>query len=342
MKAKEGKRTKKKKWKNNLLTILGIIAVYCMINLCITLIFAGQIPHRFASKEEGQELMLANTAYFNQLTQNDIEFRVRKTGATMEDMLETSKESVKDFSFIEKWYLNSRIARMALHFKLRGCHIPEIDEIVYIKADMDMESGATGYTHGTEIYLSDITLTTYAYLNFIPGFGEFMDHTLYHELFHCLTRCNSDFREQMYALIHFTVADTDFEMPPSVLEKYISNPDVEHHDSYATFMIDGEPIDCFLVYITAKTYAEAQAGFMHNDGIALVPIDGTDAYYTPEQASNFDEVLGTNTSYRIDPEECMADNFADAMQYGIKGNKGEGYPNPEIIQGVIDYLKQKR
>lgn len=338
-KSKEERKKKKKNWKKTLLTIVVIITVYGVINLFITLIFAGQIPHRFATVEEGRELMLANTEYFDQLTQNDIEFRVRKTGATMEEMLETSKESVEEFSFIDKWYLNSRIARMALHFKLKGYHIPEMDEITYIKANMDMESGASGYTHGTEIYLNDM-ITVYAYLNFIPGFSELMDHTLYHELFHCLTRCNPDFREQMYALIHFTVADTDFKMPPSVLEKYISNPDVEHHDSYATFMIDGEPTDCFLVYITTKTYAQAKTGFMQNDGTALVPINGIDVYYTPDQATNFDEVFGTNTNYRIDPEECMADNFADAMKYGIRGRKGQGYPNPEIIQGVIDCLKK--
>ena len=32
----------------------------------------------------------------------------------------------------------------------------------------------------------------------------------------------------------------------------------------------------------------------------------------------------------------MADNFAYAMLYGIKG---KDYPNPEIIQGVIDAVK---
>ncbi len=284
--------------------------------------------------------MLSNTEYFNQLTQNDIDYRVRKTGATMEEMLQVSGESVQEFSFFEKWYLNSRIARMALKFTFKGYHLPEMDEIVYVKANMDIESGASGYTHGTEIYLNGVQVTIYALINFIPGFSEYMDHTLYHELFHCMTRCNPEFRAYMYSLIHFTVADADFEMPPSVREKYISNPDVEHHDSYATFMIDGQPVDCFTVWTTTKTYGEAQSGFMQNAATVLVPIDGTDIYYPAEQASNFDEVMGTNTNYRIDPEECMADNFSDAMQYGVKGQKGKGYPNPEIIQGVIDYLKQ--
>lgn len=36
----------------------------------------------------------------------------------------------------------------------------------------------------------------------------------------------------------------------------------------------------------------------------------------------------------------MADNFTYAMLYGMKGNDGNGYPNQEIIQGIIDNLKQ--
>ena len=183
-------------------------------------------------------------------------------------------------------------------------------------------------------------VTIYALMDIIPGFSEYMNKLLYHELFHCLTRSNPQFRADMYSLIHFTVTDTVYELPSCVLERYISNPDVEHHDSYATFLIDGEPIDCYTACITTKSYAEAQSGFMSNDTTALVPVDGTDIYYTSEQASNFDEVFGTNTGYVTDPEECMADNFAYAMLYGMKGNDGKGYPNPEIIQGIIDYLKQ--
>ena len=73
---------------------------------------------------------------------------------------------------------------------------------------------------------------------------------------------------------------------------------------------------------------------------ALIPIDGRDTYYTPAQASNFYEIFGENTGYVVDPEECMADNFAYALVYGIKGRDNQGYPNPEIIQGIIDYLQK--
>ena len=229
---------------------------------------------------------------------------------------------------------------MALHLKLKGYELPEVEKIIFIKADMEMESGASGYTHGTQIYLSDDMVTIYALMNIIPGFSEFMDKLLYHEFFHCLTRSNPQFRADMYSLIHFTVTDTEYELPSCVLERYLSNPDVEHHNSYATFLIDGQEIDCYTAWITTKSYAEAQSGFMSNDATVLVPVDGTDIYYTREEASNFDEVFGTNTGYVTDPEECMADNFAYAMLYGMKGNDGNGYPNPEIIQGSMEYLKR--
>ena len=331
---------RKQKRRRTLLVMLGLILIWGMINLFITLIFSGMIPHRYASAQEGRDIMLSNTEYYDGLTQNDIEFRMRKSGATKEELYEASRESVSDFFFFEKWYINSRLARMALHLKLKGYKLPEVEKIVFIKADMEMESGASGYTHGTQIYLSDDMVTIYALMNIIPRFSEFMDKLLYHELFHCLTRSNPQFRADMYSLIHFTVTDTEYELPTCVLERYLSNPDVEHHNSYATFLIDGQKIDCYTAWITTKSYAEAQSGFMSNDATVLVPVDGTDVYYTREEASNFDEVFGTNTGYVTDPEECMADNFAYAMLYGMKGDDGNGYPNPEIIQGIIDYLKQ--
>ena len=38
---------------------------------------------RFASKEEGQQLILGNTQYYNRLTQVDIDWRARKENATL-------------------------------------------------------------------------------------------------------------------------------------------------------------------------------------------------------------------------------------------------------------------
>ena len=302
----------------------------------MTEINAKKIPHRFASAEEGRELLLSSTEYYDHFTQIDIDIRMKKSGATMDELLKASTDEIRDFNIFEKYLMDRRIAKMARSLKKNHYELPKLEEIIYIKTDMAVEMGASGYTHGSEIYLNSANIM----FSMIPGAGEYFDHLLWHELFHCLTRNNPDFRADMYSLIHFTVEDSDYELPPCVREKFLSNPDVEHHDAHASFIIDGQEKECFVAWIATMDYSEAQSSSESMTATALIPIDGTDVYYTKEQASNFDEVFGTNTGYTIDPEECMADNFADAMQYGLEGKNGQGYPNPEIILGVIDIVSK--
>ncbi|MCR5592813.1 MAG: hypothetical protein K6F79_03545 [Saccharofermentans sp.] len=296
-----------------------------------------QIPHRYASSEEARELLLSNEDYYAGFSQNDIDFKMLQTGCTMDDYLEFASMQTLDFTEEQIEYIDGRISVMEDTLAQNGFELPPLDEIVFIKTTMLEEPGAGGYTHGTQIYICDDLLDSF--MNDDSDYiQECADEFFWHELFHCLTRCNPDFRETMYSLINFTVADEDFTIPPSVFEYHISNPDVEHHNSYATFIIEGEPVDCFTDFVTTMHYDEAQTDFFDVGTTALIPVDGRDIYYTPEQAANFDEVFGTNTSYVIDPEECMADNFAYAMAYGMKGPTGEGYPNPEIIEGILSYF----
>ena len=115
---------------------------------------------------------------------------------------------------------------------------------------------------------------------------------------------------------------------------------MEHHDSYATFVINGKETDCFTAFITTRHFEKKGDNFFDLGTTALVPVDGTDICYTPEDAENFDEVFGKNTDYVIDPEECLADNFGFLISYGIEGLEGKGYPDPEIISSIEDLLKK--
>lgn len=319
--------------KKILLIIAGVILLLIIGDICLTEINAGKIPHRFASSKEGRELMLSNTEYYANFTQIDIDNRLGRSGATLDELKEASTAEVKSFSIFEKYIVDRRIAKMVKTLSRNGYELPHLEEIVFIKTDMTVEGmAASGYTHGTQVYLNSINIL----FSVIPESGQFFEQLLWHELFHCLTRSNPEFRSEMYSIIKFTVTGTEYEIPPCIKDLYRSNPDVEHHDSYATFNIDGQDIDCFVVWV----YLQEPDGSYSDDKPVLVPIDGTDIYYLPEQASNFDEVFGTNTDYVYDPEECLAKNFAYAMYYGIEGRNGQGYPNPEIIQGIIDVMKR--
>lgn len=299
---------------------------------------AESFSYHFASKDEGTELLLSNEDYFDRFCKNDLEFRMQKKDATLEEYLDYVGDQVEEFTDEEKSLINWFFLCMDDMLRENGYHIPALDEIILIKTTMHEEGDAGAYTHGTQIYLSGPRLE-----DAVSGDEEIirtLEVVFWHELFHCLTRCNPDFREDMYRLIQFTVQEKDFEIPPSVSEYHITNPDVEHQNAYATFHIEGEDIDCFLDAVTSKHFEQKGEQFFDYIEAALVPVDGENIWYGAEQADNFNEILGTNTGYVIDPEECMADNFAYAMYYGMEGPEGDGYPNPEIIEGIIEYLKK--
>lgn len=339
-KEKKNKKGKRKIFRKILLVIGILILVTIICDICVTEIYARKIPHHFASAEEGKEILLAETDYYESFNQNDIEYRMQKEGATLDELLTASTDEIKSFTLIDKYLVDRRISKMVRSLNKNGYELPPVEEIVYIKTDMTVENGvcrgATGYTHGNQIYLNSTSIL----LSVIPEASEYFDMLMWHELFHCLTRNNPDFRAEMYSLINFTVTGEDFELPPSVSEKYIHNPDVEHHDSYATFTIDGQEIDCYTVWTKQKHFSEVKSQEDAESVTVLVPIDGTDTYYLMVEESNYKDVFGNNTDYDTDPEECMADNFKYAMYYGIDGKDGQGYANPEIIQGIIDTVSK--
>ena len=302
----------------------------------------NHIPFRFASKEEGLELMLGNTEYYALNNENKLEFIMQKKGVTEEEYMAFAKEQALEWTDAEKDVLTLCMQIIEERFDGYGWKMPPLDEVVFIKTTMLEEGGdIAGYTHGTQIYLGEF-VGDYAAMDLPEGaVSAELEEYVAHELFHCLTRCNPDFRKAMYEIIHFTVEDKDYELPPSVWEYFINNPDVEHINSHATFVIDGKETECYTAFVTTRHFENKGETFFDLTTTALVPVDGTDVWYPKEQASNFDEVFGRNTGYVVDPEECMADNFRYAVVYGMDGPEGNGYANPEIIEAIDQYFQGK-
>ena len=118
-----------------------------------------RILYRFASAEEGCELMLANTEYYAGFSQNDLDFKMAQSGATMEDYLEFAARQVLDFTEEEQAMISSVISEMEQTLDENGYVLPPLDEIIFIKTTMLEEPGAGGYTHGTQIYLGSSFLS---------------------------------------------------------------------------------------------------------------------------------------------------------------------------------------
>ena len=55
----------------------------------------SRIAYRFAGREEGQKLMLSNDAYYQGFSQNDLDFKMQKKNATMEEYQSFAIEQVQ-------------------------------------------------------------------------------------------------------------------------------------------------------------------------------------------------------------------------------------------------------
>ena len=291
--------------------------------------------------------MLAdNTDYYLRMNQADIEWRIKKKGATLKELQAFSQKCILEFTSKEKDYIRKSIEFIEDSLYSYGFKLPfPKEDIIFIKTSMLEEGGASGYTHKNEIYLGE---------NDFPKINFFMSEAMIkeilsnfngliaHEIFHCLTRNSPEFRHRMYSLIGFTILDYELNFSPEIKNKIVNNPDVEHLDNYAEFTIDGVKRKCELIIIYTKTWPEVEAEGRKNDlffyyiSSVLVPIDTLNTYYPCDMVPDFLEKVGNNTPYTIAPEEILADNFKEFI---IKRNVND-FPNPDLLRNMIAALKE--
>ncbi|MCR5314429.1 MAG: hypothetical protein K6E52_00850 [Bacteroidaceae bacterium] len=324
------------------LTVLASVLLL-MIGSTTGMAQTRQIGFHCASKTEGQQLIDNRMEYYASLSQNDLDWRMRKTNATLEEFKEYAKNQVLDFTQDEQSFMKRVVDYVEKRLSEIGCRLPFPTDIAIVKTTMNEEGGAGGYTSGTVIYLGGSGLERLASKT-SDGQLLRMGNLLIHEMFHCLTRNNPDFRRSMYNLIGFTVLDHDINFPSSVKERIMSNPDVERLDNFIEVTIDGKKRPCELIVRYSKTWEEVSAAgnknasfFNHNECV-LIPLDDLNKAYPVNDVEDFWDQVGRNTRYVFAPEECLADNFSYAiLSYG----EDFKFQSPELIENIIDLLKSK-
>lgn len=319
---------------------------------------ADTIRYRFASQEEGRRLKLANTAYLESLTQNDIDWKLSSPGKSLDEYKALAAEQIMDFTAEEKQAFSKVMNFIEARCSELGIRLPCKEEIVFIKTKMGDEGYAGGYTLKNEIYLCDYETERVArayqgdpaddadYREYRVNFSR---EIVSHEIFHTLSRNDAKFRQLMYNLIGFTIMDHEIAFGPTVKNMLLHNPDVERYDNYADFTINGQKRRCTLIATYPSTFAEAvatnpDANFFYDMQSMLVPLDEPDTMIPVSEASDFYEVLGHNTDYVCAAEECIADNFSYLISYGFNGRYTHlvedgkihfiPYETPQIIRGM--------
>lgn len=288
----------------------------------------------FASKEQGIKLLEKEDAFTNHFSQFDVDSRVGKKNSTKADYLREAAKEPENWTSEE--IKNVKKIVLAISNQLEKLEIKiKFPKIPIIKASMELEAKAQGYTRDKSIVLYNKSLL---------GKDESLRHLITHELFHVLTRNNPKFREQIYSIIGFKLMK-EIEIPASLKDYTITNPDAPYVDSYITVKKDDKDVKCTMFIYSDKDFNGGT--FMNYIHIGLFKLndkdlskvdykDGKPIYYSLNEVSNFFDQVGKNTRYIINPEEILAENFV----YSIWGNKK--LPNQEILNKILSLLKNKK
>lgn len=299
------------------------------------------IRYSFVSAEKGKAFF-TDEAFHSQITPFFIALMLERNDGTRQQWMDLSYSCIKDGTARHQEVLDSIAKVQTARFRELGIDIAGLDNIQYINMTMDNFKGMTAFTSSTHVYANMNQLCT--------GDKERNAKTFWHELWHIISRNNPQLRKQMYGLIGFHVLDQEIEIPAEVKSHILCNPDVERHDSYATFTINGKKTDCMLMlYAEEDEYEEFFTNFQRyvttTDGYWLLALDsethrpykndkGKYAVYNCREVSDFKEVMSAgNTGYCDDPEECMADNFAFAMMGRTD------LPNTKLLEDIRQLLK---
>ena len=107
---------------------------------------ASHYTYRFASAKEGAQLIVDNEEYLQGFNQCDLDYRMQKTGATLEEWKALAAGEVREFTEEEQQGISACMDELEGIIAKRGLVLPASEEIVFVKTTMQEEGGAAAYT----------------------------------------------------------------------------------------------------------------------------------------------------------------------------------------------------
>ncbi len=306
-----------------------------VILCCFTLNALAQkkIPFRFATRAEAQMLITDIDNFTNKLNSFDINLRLGKEDGRKSELLRLAMNETQNWSEEDKNKITAAFKSLQAKIDKQKLKIKYPQEVILVKTSMKEEMNVAAYTRKNWIALGE------KYIN--EATNDELEYLLAHEIFHLLTRSNKDFKKSVYSVIGFNVTERELFFPIDIIEKRISNPDIELYDSYAEFTINGNKQKCSMIIYTKIPFSPDKnlsdylsVGLIPlNENLIPIQNDGKTVIYDINQAEDFYDKIGKNTQYIINPEEILADNFAYLLI------QKKGLPNPEIQKKIAELLK---
>jgi len=257
----------------------------------------------FVSKEEGAKLMGTSDEYSRTLSKYDVASRTQNPSNSQEQQyLAFAAAQAQQWEENEIAVLKIKIMQVKEKIENLGLKLNFPSEIKLVKSTLQEEGGVISYTR----------------TNYIVMKGDVTEDFIIHELFHILTRFNTDKRDEMYKTIHFNKSNR-ITYPEAIKDHIIINPDAPFLEHTITLTIDGVEREAVFIlhaendYESGSFFNQMKQKLMLVEGPANdkkpVLIDGQPILLDFSAASDLKDKIGRNTDYTLHPEEILADHF---------------------------------
>lgn len=296
----------------------------------------------FTRIPEGRKLLTTPDDYLNEMVEFDYKVRL-KTNETPDPnkYLTLLAKSVREWEDEEMVVITREYQKHRLRLMRLNLNWPQYIHLV--KTDGSDESNAA-YCRSNNIIVLSQTHVDRAVV------GESDPSTLWHELWHIISRNNLTKREQLFKSLGFRYMH-QFDIPEFLTNHRITNPDAPKFDVVITVDTEGDgPIsaapvcyynkdevsdDSFFPYYVAELLAVEE--YQPDSWRARTDNDGEIILFSARECESFWEQVGENTNYINHPEEILAENFVLWIDPTQRNDESE-IPSPWVIEKMNDVM----
>ncbi len=302
-------------------------------NLMANGYFNKEISYSVADKETGETELLADEAYYEDLTDSELTLLSgeEKTPGEYRDFV---KAQVLEMTEEDNKALSTCMDKLQADINELGFVIP-YGAVTFIKTTMQERQGAGIYSTGNDICIGE------EFLDLIKSGDEVDQNTaecmLSTELFRVISNNDHFFRDDMHRVLGFTVEEKEPDFSEEVRSRLVKDSPGTRYDSHATFTIDGAPTEGTVVLYTVKEPAAGE-NIYSVCKIGVVPFFNPVKIVPEEEIPDFYDVVGRNISNLTSVDDCLAWNFSYAVKFKDMDEAAQYFPNPSIVREMHDYL----
>jgi len=314
----------------------GIVARLAVAALVLALTNAARaqtvplysgVQARFATADEGREILSARDEFTTALSPYDRSARTGRPGiVTEQEYLDFVGRQAIDWTSSETAIMSRALASVSSRLRALTLHIPP--QVLLVKTTGN-EEAQTAYTRSYAIIVPQ---------RYLSGSADDLETLLTHELFHVISRNAPARKAALYAIVGFRDCGP-LQWPPELEQRRITNPDAPDTRYCMRLQHEGTELIIFpVLFAREETFNPSLQGtYLSRMQFRLLSvkqvgdtwlaqrIDGEPVLYEPAKLPAYSRATGRNTRYTIHPEEVLADNFI----YLVNGERD--LPTPAIL-----------